>query len=319
MTSYSSVRLRPSVFGLLALAALPSVALIRPSANDPDLAALGFIASCAALALGFIWPVISIRLVRVDGVGPIADCDAGSVASVPIHLSGQTAGLELSASGRESGWYRAVPPVVTRMGIRPVRRGVRAEFRVMMRTAVPFGFLTASRDVTVPLDRPWHVGPAPTPAREQARPRSAETAQANASPTSGGDSIRSVRAYVPGDPAHLVHWPTTARTGYPMMRELENPDTEQVVIVVDLGLGATSGEVVYSDEAVESAVRRADGLARQALRTGVYVTLITAEGATAVTAWCRDTDALRRRLAAATPGRIALPANGRAPVEVVTP
>jgi len=55
------------------------------------------------------------------------------------------------------------------------------------------------------------------------------------------------------------------------------------------------------------------------LQTGVYVTLATAEGATAVTAWCRDTDALRRRLAAATPGRIALPANGRAPVELVTP
>jgi uncharacterized protein (DUF58 family) len=81
--------------------------------------------------------------------------------------------------------------------------------------------------------------------------------------------VRGVREYVPGDPARLVHWPTSARHGSLVVKELDDPASRRLAIVVDLRGGA--------DAKVEAAASRAAGLANRALREGLAVVLATAE------------------------------------------
>ena len=105
--------------------------------------------------------------------------------------------------------------------------------------------------------------------------------------------VRAVRPYVSGDPAHLVHWPTSARTGGLVVRELEPPGRRRLVLLVDLtGLGADT-------EQVASLAR---GAAHRALEQGGEVVLLTAEGHGPVEGAVRSRDQVGRRLARAVPG-----------------
>lgn len=85
---------------------------------------------------------------------------------------------------------------------------------------------------------------------------------------SGSEGIRSVRDYVPGDPARFVHWGATARRGDLMVKELEDPEGALVALVVDL-----RGD----PEEAERTASRAAGMAAGALRQGLAVVLLTAE------------------------------------------
>ena len=80
--------------------------------------------------------------------------------------------------------------------------------------------------------------------------------------------VRGVREYVPGDPARLVHWPTSARHGSLVVKELDDPASRRLAIVVDLRGDA---------DAAEAAASRAAGLADRALREGLAVVMATAE------------------------------------------
>jgi uncharacterized protein (DUF58 family) len=146
----------------------------------------------------------------------------------------------------------------------------------------------------VRLPVPVTVGPRPEPVAYNPHALPVGVAAALASrPAPGGDSVRAVRPYSPGDAARLVHWPTSARTGELAVRELEPPAITGVAIIADLrGPDATG----------ETAASRAAGLARAALRAGAHVLLLTTEASGPVVAPVASPREIGRRLARATTG-----------------
>jgi hypothetical protein len=121
----------------------------------------------------------------------------------------------------------------------------------------------------------------------------------------GGDTVRAVRPYVPGDPARLVHWPTSARRGELVVREHEPPPALGVALVVDLR-GPDPEEIAS----------RAMGIGQSTLASGGVVWCGTCEADGPVGELVADRRTLGRRLARAVEGEPARPPE-RWPIEVV--
>ena len=69
-----------------------------------------------------------------------------------------------------------------------------------------------------------------------------------------------VREYVEGEPLRAVHWPTSARRGELMVRELEDAPRDSVAIVLDVEAATAVGPA--GDTSLDDAVRAAAGLVR---------------------------------------------------------
>jgi uncharacterized protein (DUF58 family) len=57
-----------------------------------------------------------------------------------------------------------------------------------------------------------------------------------------GFDLHSVRDYIEGDSLRKVHWPTTARRGHLMVKELEDAPRDELAVVVDAHAAAVVGE-----------------------------------------------------------------------------
>jgi uncharacterized protein (DUF58 family) len=75
-----------------------------------------------------------------------------------------------------------------------------------------------------------------------------------------GPDPHGVREYVEGEPLRAVHWPTSARRGQLMVRELEDSPRDGVAIVLDVERAAVAGPP--GDSSLDEAVRAAAGLVR---------------------------------------------------------
>jgi uncharacterized protein (DUF58 family) len=76
----------------------------------------------------------------------------------------------------------------------------------------------------------------------------------------------SVRAYVEGEPLRAVHWPSSARRGELMVRELEDAPQDGLAVLLDVEAASVTGPA--GDSSLDAAVRVAAGLARaHALRS----------------------------------------------------
>ena len=98
---------------------------------------------------------------------------------------------------------------------------------------------------------------------------------------SSGFELHSVREYQEGEPLRAVHWPSTARRGRLMVKELDDTSRDDVVIVLDqdpvgvaVGPGGSSFDVM---------VRAAGALARAHVARGRKVALVRTELAATVT------------------------------------
>jgi uncharacterized protein (DUF58 family) len=69
-----------------------------------------------------------------------------------------------------------------------------------------------------------------------------------------------VREYLEGEPLRAVHWPTSARRGELMVRELEEAPRENLAVILDVEAGAVAGQPGKSS--LDDAVRVAAGLVR---------------------------------------------------------
>jgi uncharacterized protein (DUF58 family) len=118
---------------------------------------------------------------------------------------------------------------------------------------------------------------------------------------SGGEAVRTLREYVRGDPARLIHWPSTARRGQLVVKQLEEPDRPGLVLRVDLGADPDQADEVAG---------RAMGAALGGLRAGLDVTLLTAEADGPRAGVVRSPVDAGRRLARAVSGP---PADGPVP------
>jgi uncharacterized protein (DUF58 family) len=83
-----------------------------------------------------------------------------------------------------------------------------------------------------------------------------------------GFELHSVREHVQGESLRAVHWPSTARRGRLMVKELEDAPRDEVVVVLDGDAAATGGE------RFEIAVRAAGSILRAHVRRGRRCALV---------------------------------------------
>jgi uncharacterized protein (DUF58 family) len=248
----------------------------------------------AVVIVGIVWPVVALRRVEVSVTGP-RDATVGDRITLPIALMGRVARLEVRLLDPPGEWRRTVAPGSGELVHIAARRGVFRVVRVEIRGGGPLGVFLRRRTLWSRLPIPVTVGPRALPMRYDPQPRPAGNAiSVAAAPIApGGDAVRAVRPYSPGDAARLVHWPTSARLGALAVRELEPPVINGVAIAVD-GRG--------TELEPELAASRAAGLGRAALRSGAHVLLLTCEQGGPVVAPVTSPLDLGRRLARMVPG-----------------
>jgi uncharacterized protein (DUF58 family) len=88
-----------------------------------------------------------------------------------------------------------------------------------------------------------------------------------------GSTFRALRPYVPGDDVRWIHWPSTARAGAVLVREVVVAGDPPVVIVLD-----TSSAAYGDGDGFEDAVRVAASVGAAAVERGLPVRLRTTGG-----------------------------------------
>lgn len=310
MTARSADRertvVRPTVFGVVVTLGVAAALALRPAVADPSVIGFAWAGLAGAVVLGVLWPVVTVRRLGLRVRSAPTDLVVDQLGTLEVELHGRASGLRLWATGQEAVVVDVVAPGTVRLPFTVGRRGAYGRVRVEVGSDAPFAIVAATRTRILALPHRLHVGPVPAP---EAAPHGELAGDHAATRPAGvsqrGDSVRGVRPYVTGDPSHLVHWPSTARTGTLAVRELEPPSTRAIAVVVDLRTGegehaSATGDA--ADAAVEHAAARAAGLAESALDQGSRVLLCTAEETGPVAAEVADGRALLRRLALAVPG-----------------
>jgi uncharacterized protein (DUF58 family) len=250
-------------------------------------------------AVGVVWPIITLAHVKISVSAP-ADATVGDEVPLRIRIDGRASRVEVRVLDPVGQWWTTGVPTDGVLPHRAVRRGVFPYVRVQLRTAAPLGVFLRTRQARVQLRTPVAVAPRPLAAGAMSEPIpprfDVSTERSAAGP--GGDVVRAVRPYVPGDPARLVHWPTSARRGGLAVREHDPVGAEGVALVVDL-----TGPAVAAD----AAAGRAAGIGRSVLARGGRVLLCTCETFGPRAEEVSDARELGRRLAYAVGGAPAEP------------
>ncbi len=282
-----------------------------PPAADFGVVAVVAAAGISALVIGCVVPWLAVRRITVEASTP-RDLTVGDTALVDVVLRvgvGPRVGrCEVRALDPTGAWCRASAPGTGRIPHLADRRGSFDVLRVEVRVTAPFGLLAAHRVHLLRLPHPVDVAPRPLAVTWSAAPAPvAGGLQPVAQPALAGDLVRSVRPYVAGDPSHLVHWPSSARTGAIVVRELEPPRPVGQAVVIDLrGMGSEA----------ERAASFGLGAARAVLAAGGELVLCTCEGHGPVTAAVTNPLDAGRRLARAVVGPPGEPPPGWPVVEI---
>lgn len=247
----------------------------------------------AAITVDVVWSQrLPGRVVRADVP---RDATVGERVPVRVRVEGGVRRFELRAADPPGEWRRVDGVGEGVLTVTAARRGVVEEMRFEYRWTGPIGACIRRRIAGFALDHPLEIGPKaleqPFGARLRTSPVGAAAGRAAPAP---GESVRAVRPYTPGDPARLVHWPSSARSGALTVREFDPPQVTGVAVVVDL-----TGD---DRHAVEHTASRAAGIAGAALAAGVAVVLVTREVAGPTAAPVRSPREIARRLARAVGG-----------------
>jgi uncharacterized protein (DUF58 family) len=280
---------------------------LAPRAGDRQVVALVWGALLGILVVGAITPLVLVRRIGVTATSP-RDARVGEQVPIGVVLSGWTLGCEVRALDPTGGWQHARVPAAGSVQHLADRRGLFQAIRIEVRVTAPLGILAAHRVHDVLLPIAVEVAPRPVEVRWVPQPASVEGSAVTGRVASlTGDLVRSVRPYVSGDPAHLVHWPSSARLGTLVVRELEPPSPARQALVVDLrNLGADT----------ERAASFAMGAAVAVLGGGGELVLCTREARGPVTGRVGSVLDAGRRLARAVPGPPGTPPDGWPLVEV---
>ncbi|QXC60938.1 DUF58 domain-containing protein [Aquihabitans sp. G128] len=220
--------------GAVLVAAVVAGALSPPTSADHEVVVIVWAALVGVLALGIVAPLVLVRRVRIEATSA-RDATVGEEVDVDVRLLGRVAGLEVRALDPTGPWHRAAAPGGGRVLHLADHRGVFQVVRIEVRVTAPLGVLAAHRVHAIELPMAVEVAPRalavtwlPAPAPVEGGSGHLTTAALT------GDLVRSVRPYVSGDPSHLVHWPSSARLGELVVRELEPPTPLGQAVVVDL-------------------------------------------------------------------------------------
>jgi len=195
-----------------------------------------------AVAAGSALPGRMTRGIDVERRSP-GEAFQGDDVRVSLVLTNRTRGVRLSVDVLDEHLEptRAFVPrlaprerVVVETARTAARRGVHQASAVVLSSAAPFGvadrrrrIAVASSTVVFPrlvaLDGLPFLESAPTPERAlHAVPR-----------RGAGPEYLGIREYRTGDSMRHVHWPSTARHGELMVRELEREQTRRLAVVID--------------------------------------------------------------------------------------
>lgn len=298
---------RLTVLGAAVLFAIVVGAANPPPATDRQILVLIWTGMVAAFAIGIVWPLVAVRRVSVSVASP-RDATVGELVPLVVTVGGRIGACEVRALDPSGPWHRCTGAASGELEHLADRRGVFRMVRIEVRVTAPLGILAAHRVFEVPLAHAVEVAPRGLAVDWLAAAAPVEGGVDHASLSAlGGDLVRAVRPYAPGDPAHLVHWPSTARTGTLVVRELEPPAPIGQALVVDLrDLGADK----------ERAASYALGAARAVLAAGGELVLCTAEVSGPVTGRARTPLEAGRRLARAVSAVPGTPPDGWPVVEI---
>lgn len=303
------LRIRPTGSGwvLLVLAALPVTGIAPDAAiGTPTTAAL-VIALLVIAAIGVIAPVLRVRRAKVTVRTP-ADATVGHPVDLRVRLTGVDGDLPFRVHEPTTSPIRIRVGTEALVDHRFPTRGIHHHLAVEIRSTAPVGIFEARALVWVPLVSPIAV--APRPLDVGWRPGTVDEEGLvipRRSDRSAGEVTRTVRDYVAGDPARLVHWPTSARTGELVVRELDPPEPLGQAVVVDLtGLG----------ERTETAASYAMGAAAAVLGAGGRLVLCLNDGRGPVRTEVRSVREAGRHLASASEGPVGAPPTDWPVVEI---
>ena len=184
------------------------------------------------------------------------------------------------------------------------KRGVHQGSPVVLRSTAPFGVAERRRKLTVAGSTtvlPAVIGlsglPFVSPASDLAR------ASRQTSRRGGGPEYLGVREYRPGDSPRNVHWPSTARTGTIMVRELEEERSQRVAMLVD-----TLTDVGDVATPLDACCTAAASIARCALDDGHAIRSLSSVAPRGEIEMADEIDetSYRRRLAGLQPNGITL-------------
>jgi uncharacterized protein (DUF58 family) len=289
----SRVRLTPFGLGL----GIGTVVLLSnaKSAVDPQVVAAVVVVVLGIAVIGVVWPIVAVRRVHITQRSP-RDATVGEVVPIWVEVTRCPGGCQLRSRDPTGTWHRALDGAAGHIDHLADTRGTFNLISIEIRVTAPLGVIAAHR--IVELWFPTMVDVAPRPLTVTWDPATARLEGAESTlpvPVLTGEVVRSVRPYTTGDPAHLVHWPSTARTGALVVRDMEPPARTRLAIVVDLREVGTDTERVASF---------AHGLGLAVLAAGGEVLLATydARADAPLSGAVRSRLDLGRRLARATLG-----------------
>jgi uncharacterized protein (DUF58 family) len=268
-------------------------------------------APLAALALDLVWAVVSTRRVRATVDAIPADAFVGDQVPFTLSLTGPALPFHVRAFP-DSAFLVGEPSTSGRLLGFGQRREVVTDLVVEVVGTGLSGLAGCARRLRTPLPHPLAVGPRPLAPPHPFPELFGAWGDGAPRPAAVGDVVRGVRDYVPGDPVRRVHWPSTARRGDLVVKEVEEPGAPRLVVSLDLGGGGDAGE---------KAAARAAWYVYEGLQRGYEVVLATAEPAGPVTAAVGPVTDVNHRLARAVRGRPHVPAErgrGPLPAAVVT-
>lgn len=288
-------------FGAMLLMLILVGLVAPPSPTDQQLAAVVWLAFVAIFAVGVVVPMVLVRRISLEATSP-RDATVGDEVPIRVEVRGRCRGVQLRALDPTGAWFRTSSPGSGELTHLADTRGVFPAIRIEVRVSAPLGVLASHRVHWVWLPTAVEVAPRPTPVRwNQPKPVPIEGDSGRFDSTSAGDLVRTVRPYVSGDPARLVHWPSSARLGQLVVRELEPPTPVGAAVVVDL---------TDLDDRTEAAASVAFGACRAVLAEGGNLLVCTCEAGGPVVDIVRTPLDAGRRLARAVPGPPAEPPPG---------
>ncbi len=290
----------------MALVATALVAGWAAQRSGDRLFLLAQIGLLAIPAIDGLWSAVVTHRARVVVTSFTADAVVGQTVRAEVSVTGWRRPIRIRMAPDSGGtWVSTEPPARGTIEAEALARGVFGSIGVEVLSQAPLGLVGMSWPRQALLPRAVLVGPAPIASPETPFPSAGATNEALFGAATGSQVVRGVRDHHPGDPLRLVHWPTTARTGRIVVKDLEEPRQPRaaMVLAVDLGDGGA---------AAEEAAGKAAWVAAEALRRGYTLILATVEEHGPVTAVAASVLDASRRLARAVPGRPAPPPGSEA-------
>ncbi len=277
----SSITLEGTLF--IALIICVGLAAINTGAN---LLYLFFASVASLLVLSGIISRINLRGIETRRILP-RTCVAGETARVQLvirntkkyHHSYALRALDIAEKGVVSGacyCMRVGRRETARLeyGITFHRRGRQRLERISVSSLFPFGFLSKGLHVSSLAE--ILVYPRLYPADEIIKEQILELGLREAPRKGHSASLYALRDYTPRDPAHLIHWKASAKTGSLVARETEAEDRRRISLILDNSVSA--GRRAELDDAFERAVSCAASTAKDLLLKGFQLEVLTRSG-----------------------------------------